>query len=348
MERHDPLLPVLEQMPKIELHVHLEGAIREETYIDLASRNGGTPDPVHVMRLNSMEPYSGLPAFVTTMRAICDTCLRTASDYGRITYEFLRGQARQNIVYTEFSYDPSRSRRLGIDMEAMMAAVDDARQQAEQDFGTRAGIIIGLGREHGAALAATLARKAVACKKYGIVGLDLHGNEEAADSSEFQEAYDLARNAGLGLRAHVGESTGPESIRRAVDILGVSRVAHGISAIRDPSVIALLKDQDVMLDMCPTSNYMLSLVSDLTRHPIRSLYDQGVKVSVSTDDPLFFYTNLIREYSILMNAMGFTLDDLLQMNRDALAASFAPPEVKRAVEAKLLAYQVPEIKSPDF
>lgn len=347
MKNRESYQSILSQMPKVELHVHLEGAIREKTYIDLATQNGGAPDPVHLMRLNSLDRYTGLPAFVSTMRAICDTCLRTASDYGRITYEFLSDQARQNIVYTEFSYDPSRSRRLGIDTEAMMAAVDKARLQAEQDFGVRAGIIIGLGREHGAAQAANLTRKAIACQSYGIVGLDLHGNEEAADSAEFQEAYDLARNAGLGLRAHVGESTGPESIRRAVDILGVSRIAHGISAIKDPSLIALLRDRGVMLDMCPTSNYMLSLVEDLAQHPIRSLYDQGVKVSVSTDDPLFFYTDLIREYNVLMNTMAFTVEDLLQMNRNAMAASFAPPDVKRAVETKLLEYQVPEMKSPD-
>lgn len=338
MKNDEILRSALLRMPKVELHVHLEGAIREKTYIELATRHGGSPNPEHLLRINSLNQYSGLPSFVQTMRTICDTCLQSAEDYERITYEFLSDQADMNIIYTEFSYDPTRGMRLRIPINEIAASVDKARRRAEHDFGTRSGIIIGLGREYGVSVVTDFTRKAIAMRHYGIVGLDLHGNEELAECHEFFEAYALARKAGFGLRAHVGESTGPESIRQAVEILGVTRIAHGVSAVQDESVIALLRNQDIALDMCPISNYMLNIVNDLSRHPIRKLYDAGVKVNVSTDDPLFFYTDLIREYRVLMNTMDFTKNDLIQLNLNAIRASFASDEVKKSIEADILSF----------
>ncbi len=339
MKNTEMLQSELMRMPKVELHVHLEGAIREETYIELATRHGGSPDPSHLLRINSLDRYSGLPTFVETMRTICDTCLQSAEDYERVTYEFLSDQARMNTIYTEFSYDPTRGLRLDIPIEAIMASVDRARRKAEQDFGIRSGIIIGLGREHGVSVVTEFTQMAIAMRQYGIVGLDLHGNEEAAPCHDFLEAYELARNAGFGLRAHVGESTGPESIRQAVEILGVSRIAHGVSAIRDDAVIEQLRSKSITVDMCPISNYMLRVVEDLSQHPIRKLYDAGVRVTVSTDDPLFFYTDLVKEYRVLMKTLNFTVEDLAQMNLNGIRGSFADETIKRSIEAQILSYK---------
>ena len=153
--------------------------------------------------------------------------------------------------------------------------------------------------------------------------------------ANFADVFAFARSAGLGTRAHAGEVQGPGSVAKALDILGVTRIAHGIRAIEDPSLVERLCRERVALDICLSSNVALGLVPSIDEHPVRRLHDAGVAVNISTDDPLYFSTNVAREYALLRDVHGFSVAGLLGISTAAVEHSFAPPDVRQRLAARL-------------
>ena len=325
--------PSIARIPKVELHLHLEGAIRKSTIQELA----GQPDTAVSINNVSDESfkYQNLAHFVATMQKLINSCLRRPEDYQRVSYELFTDLAAQNVRYAEVSFDPFRGRKLGISLAQMLASIDRARLEIMKEKPIQIGLIIGFGREHGPELALEFMQQAIEEKSKGLVGIDLHGNESALAPQKFTETFSLARQAGLGLRAHAGEGEGPESIWGVINTLGVSRVAHGIRALEDPRLIEYLKNNPVTLDVSPSSNVKLGIVPSMAKHPIRELFDRGVRLSLGTDDPLFFNTTISNEYQNLKKQLNFTPSELKAITLSGLAGSFLPEQDKKKLQQEI-------------
>jgi adenosine deaminase len=243
--------------------------------------------------------------------------------------------ADQNVRYVEVSFSATRGLHLGISFDEILAAINTAKQRIVNKRAIRVGLIVALGRECDAHIAAEFARKAADAKKDGVVGLDLHGDETAAPPEQFAEAFEIARHAGLGLRAHAGEGAGAPSIWGAIRFLGVSRIAHGIRAIEDAALIEYLRHHPITLDVCPTSNLKLGIVSSLSVHPIRRLFDLGIRVTVNSDDPLFFNTTISEEYQALRQHLGFTSGELKQVTLYAVEGAFLSDEERATLRREI-------------
>ena len=322
-------------LPKIELHLHLEGALRLETVRELALRNRAE-DPAGAFAPGG---YQDLPGFVDASGRVLDACLRVPADYERIAYELCEDLARQNVRYAEVSVAWSRARRLGIPFAELIAALDSARQRAARSWPIRVGWIVGFSRERGAPHAVEAVRAVIAARAggdgNGVVGIDLHGNEASVPAAEFAGVYALARVAGLGLRAHAGEGVGAQSVWEVLRRLAVTRIAHGVRAIEDPELLDYLRDHEVTLDVCPTSNVRLGVAPSLREHPLRRLYDHGLRVTISSDDPLFFATTVTRELELVHHEQGFTLDELKRVTLYAADAAFLPAGDRAALRAAI-------------
>ena len=305
-------------LPKVELHLHLEGAIRYSTYCELAEAAGG---PAEAPWKRPDFRFAGLPEFVSMARSALRPCLQTPDHYERLAYELFLDLARQNVLYVEVSFAPRRAAR-GLSFEDILGAVCRGRDRAVSEQFIGVGLIIGLGREHPLEFVQEMVEHAIAARDKGIVGIDLHGDEVAAHPADFAAAFQRARDAGLGLRAHAGEGAGADSVWGALRELGVKRIAHGTRATEDGELVEYLRTNPIALDMCPTSNYKLRVTPSLSQHPIRFLFDQGIRVTVNSDDPLFFNTNISEELSIIHTHLDFSLQEIGVLTQNAVEAAF--------------------------
>ncbi len=313
-------------LPKVELHLHLEGAVRYQTYREAAEAAGVFVGGGTEWRRPDFR-FGGLGQFLATARSVLGPCLQTAAHYERVAYEMLSDLAEQNVVYAEVSVEPTPPDS-SPSFEDVLRAVCLGRDRAVSEHPIRVGIIVGIGRAHPVEFAQTAVASAIGMREQGIVGIDLHGDEAAARPRRFATVFQAARDAGFGLRAHAGEGAGPGSVWEAIHELGVTRVAHGTRAVEDAELVDYLRTHPITLDMCPTSNYKLNLVSCLAEHPIRRLFDQGIAVTVSSDDPLFFNTSVTDELAALHEHLDFNLQEIRQLIVNAIDAAFAPEDLK--------------------
>lgn len=313
----------LANIPKAEMHLHVEGAIRRDTYVELRRRR----EPSYCLEQSPwhLESYrfESLAHFLDTASP---KVIFTAEDYRRVAFELFQDLLAQNVVYTEVSIAVH-----GLPIGEVASAIHDAWRAAAPGGELSFGILVGLFRFDEPEEAARMVRQGIEARKFGVVGVDLLAHETSGSAKKFQGAYALAREAGLGLRAHAGEGAGPESVWEAIRYLGVTRVAHGTRAIEDPELVRYLADNGVVLDMCPLSNYRLRVVETLRDHPVRRLSDAGVRVTVSTDDPLFLNSRLTTELAMLEEVFNFTFGDILQLTKNAIEGAFIPPAEKQGI-----------------
>ena len=321
----------IRKMPKVELHVHLEGTIRPGTFRHLMGRSKDDRFEWE----NHNFSYRDLPHFIQTMRSTVNQFLKKPENYYQLAIEYFQDLAEQNVIYAEVSFALDRSLRLGIPLDEILDAMSAAYLETEKNQSIKVGILAAIARYQEPEEAADLIAKTVEAKKEGFVGIDLHGDENSVGPELFKEAFEIARVAGLGLRAHAGEGTGADKVWAAINSLGISRVAHGVDAVKDLSLLQFLQGQPITLDVCPTSNVKLGVVSGLSNHPIRQLYDHGIRISVSSDDPFFFFTDVSREYQILIEDIGFSDEEIHQINLFSIDGAFQPEAEKEKLRAKL-------------
>ncbi len=320
----------IQRMPKVELHVHLEGSIRPETLAELAAKN----DVDLAGGVAAVYRFSDFAAFLDAyMRAAA--CLCTSEDFERVTYEFLADEAAQGIRYCEVFLSPMQHLKRDFDFDCIMRSIQVGYRRAHAESGIRMGVIFDHGRQFGAAAGMQVLERALATRHYGVIGLGLGGDEVHFPPDLFQELFRRAAQAGLHLTAHAGEVCGPESIWGAIRVLGVGRIGHGIRALEDPDLVQFLRAGKVFLDVCPTSNVRTGAVPDLPSHPVRRLFDQGIPITLSSDDPAIFGTNLVQEYLLLAEHFAFSPDELWQIGRNGVQASFLPPAEKAALLTEL-------------
>lgn len=328
----------IHRMPKIELHAHLEGSISPSTLLEMARRNGlslPANDLAGIERLFCYDDFLGfLQVYMICARTLC-----TGEDFAQLTYEVLKAAAAQNIRYIELFLSSMQHRLRSLDFAELLQGIADGRERAYREMGIQSGIMFDYGRQFGSEEAIEMAHEAVAGRKYGVVAFSIGGDEINYPPALFVEAFKVARAGGLGLTAHAGEAAGAESVRDAVELLGVSRIGHGIRVLEDPVLVEELRRCKVALDVCPTSNVRTGVVRSYDEHPVRRLYNAGLLMTINSDDPTLFGTTLTDEFLLAAERFGFTVDEICGLVQNAVRASFLPPEHKERLLADVIAEQ---------
>lgn len=287
----------LAEMPKAELHLHLEGSVEPETLHELDPST-----PVEEFRL--LYRYENFDAFLKAFGAIGKR-LRGPEDYALITRRLLERLAAQNVRYAEIIIAAG----VVLWKEQEFPPIFDAVRDAAAGSPVEVRWILDAVRQFGVEPAQRVAELAAERMRDGVVALGIGGSEERGPAEWFHDVYALAKRAGLRLVAHAGESMGPESIWAALE-LGAERIGHGIAAVRDEALMRHLRQQDIPLEICITSNLVTGVVARLEEHPLRHLYDAGVPIVLNTDDPAMFGCTLTGEYRLAARAFGFTEAEL--------------------------------------
>ena len=323
----------INDLPKVELHLHLEGAAPPEFIRGLAREKhldlGGIFAPDGSYR------YTDFWDFLRVYEAATET-LKTPDDYHRLTLAVLEQSAASGVIYCETFLSPDFCG--GRDLEAWrdyLHAIREAAEIAERTNGITLRGIITCIRHFGPDKARETARCAAETAGDWIVGFGIAGDEKSGKTKDFCWSFDAAREAGLRLTAHAGEWGGPESVRAALDDLRVERIGHGVRAIEDPALVDDLTARGIVLEVCPGSNIALGLYPGWRQHPIAQLRERGVKVTVSTDDPPFFHTTMAREYDRLAEAFDWDEGVFRALARTALDAAFCDADTRARILQRL-------------
>jgi aminodeoxyfutalosine deaminase len=346
-DRDRRLAEFVRRMPKVEIHVHLEGSILPTTMRDLATRHG-LDLPVHDdASLAAFYTFRDFTHFVDVYIAAC-SCLRTPEDFARVAYELGAEAARQNCRYVEAHFNPEpNARKRGLPIRDQLDGMNSGRERARAEFGVELRWIADGVRDAESgpgSVMQTVEWISALPPVDGVIGLGLGGYEVEGPPYLFQDAFAAARAAGLHAVAHAGETTGPETIRATLELLQAERIGHGVSAAQDPALVAHLVERQIPLEVCPVSNLRTRVVPTPEAHPIRDLDAAGVLVTVNSDDPPMFGTTLNGEYQFLVDTFGYGAADLGRLSLNGVRASFLPTDAKTAMlasfESDLAALQV--------
>jgi adenosine deaminase len=309
----------LRALPKGHLHLHLEGSMRPSTLAELAD-TAGIPVP-------EIRGYGSFTAFADTYLAACRV-LETPEHFQRLVDEVVEDSVIDGAVWVEPSfYAPHHRDRFGDDA-AIIDMVLDALHAAGERLGVGVGLMLAADRTVEPAVAVEQARLAASRAERGVVSFGLANDEAIGPPEPFAEAFAIAKDAGLLSAPHAGELAGPESVLGALETLQPDRLQHGVRAIEDPELVKRLADSDIVLDVCPTSNLLLSVYPSLADHPLPRLLDAGVRCSINGDDPLLFGPVLLHEYEAARTEMGLDDDALAAVARASITGSGAPDELK--------------------
>lgn len=320
-------------LPKLELHLHLEGAAPPDFIRRLAERKRINLTGIFDEQGNYA--YRDFVDFLRVYEAAC-TVLTTPQDFHDLTLAVLEHSAAQGVIYSEAFLSPDFCG--GGDLIAWrdyLAAIEAAAATAEAQRGIVLRGCITCIRHFGPEQARQIARCAQETAGGFITGFGIAGDENRFHPKDFTYGFDAAREAHLGLTAHAGEWGGPGSVRDALDHLHVSRIGHGVRAVEDRALMEHLAERGIVLEVCPGSNIALGVYPDLKAHPIARLREAGVRVTVSTDDPPFFHTTMQREYQALADTFGWDTPEFTEINRIALDAAFCDPETRATLAARL-------------
>ncbi|KOX35806.1 MULTISPECIES: adenosine deaminase [unclassified Streptomyces] len=333
------LHPFIAGLPKAELHVHHVGSASPRIVAELAARHPDSKVPTDPEALADYFTFTDFAHFIDVYLSVVDL-VRTPEDVRLLTFEVARDMARQNIRYAELTITPYSSTRRGIEERAFMAAIEDARKAAEAEFGTVLRWCFDIPGEAGLEAAEETARLATTegLRPEGLVSFGLGGPEIGVPRPQFKPYFDRARAAGLRSVPHAGETTGPETVWDAIRELGAERIGHGTSSVRDPELLAYLAEHRIALEVCPTSNIATRAVATLDEHPIKRMVDAGVLVTVNSDDPPMFGTDLNTEYAVAARLLGLDERGLAALAKNAVEASFLDTAGKARITAEIDAY----------
>jgi adenosine deaminase len=327
-------------MPKVELHLHLEGSITPRTLLDLAVRNGVELPVSDEEGLAALFRYRDFGEFLRVFMGLARAIVH-GEDFERLAYELGVDLAGQQVRYAEVMISPMQHLSRGVDLREAIEGAMAGFARAERELGVKVRLALDYGRGYGTEMAWQVLETAVAAQPLGVVGWSIGGQEIGFPPEPFAPIFAAAGAAGLGLMAHAGEVVGPASVWGAIDFLGVSRLGHGIRSVDDPRLLAALRERGVVLDVCPTSNLLTGAVASWDEHPIRRLQRAGVALTLNSDDPTFFHTTLTEEYRRAARHFGFGVNELCAAVCTAARASFLPPAERaalcRSIEAELAA-----------
>ncbi|MBX3065467.1 MAG: adenosine deaminase [Anaerolineae bacterium] len=323
-------------MPKVELHVHLEGSIQPSTLLTLAQRHQ-IPLPANTVEdLRQWFTFTDFPHFVEVYKLLSQ-CVRTPDDIELIAREFLLGQSAQNIIYSEATYTPyTHYLQKGISFADQLAAINRARVWAKQELGVEMRLIIDMDRSLSVDEAMTVAQWAISGKDNGVVALGLGGYEAGNPPEKFKRAFDLAHENDLPAVPHAGETAGAASIWGALNELRAVRIGHGVRCMEDPALVEELQRRHVLLEVSPTSNVCLGVFPSLEEHNLPRLLECGLNVSLNSDDPAIFNTSLTGEYQKCVETFALNADHVQQLILNGVHAALLPVDEKSALRERVI------------
>ena len=310
-------------LPKAELHLHLEGSIEPTTLLELRQRHGKSSTAPEVERLYRYDDFTG---FLMAFKMVTED-LQTPEDYDLITYRLMENLKAQGVLHAEVYVAVGVNLWRNQNFDAIFEGLEKGRERGERDFGISLLWIFDAVRQFGADAARKVFEYAVRYHDRNVVGIGIGGDEQKGPPETFRDAYTFAADHGLRLTAHAGESTNPESIWGALN-LRAERIGHGLKAYQDPELIEELATRQVPIEICITSNLRTGCCHSLAEHPVRNYFDQGLMITLNSDDPAMFQTSLTDEYQLAQTAFAFTDEHLRELARNSFEASFLPPEKK--------------------
>ena len=327
----------IRRLPKAELHLHLEGAILPSTLVELSVRHDS--QPLTLTEAEALSQFTDFTDFLNAFKAVTGQLLGP-EDYELAAWRMMEHLAAQGVVHAEVyisvgviyrwrDHDPAA-------IDPIFAGLERARERAERELGLSILWIFDAVRHFPVEEAERVFRKAAELKPAypSIIGIGLGGDERRTGSAPFRTLYAQAAQAGLRLTNHAGETTGPEAIWEALAI-GSERIGHAVSALQDANLIQELKARSASLELCPTSNVRTGVCPSFAAHPLRRLFDLGLMVTLNSDDPAFFGSDLANEYLLAHTEQGFTRDELRQLAANSIRASFLPEEAKSSWLARI-------------
>ncbi|MGB9408140.1 MAG: adenosine deaminase [Terracidiphilus sp.] len=327
----------IRRLPKAELHLHLEGAILPATLVELSARHDARP--LTLAEAEALYQFTDFTSFLNAFKAVT-RLLIDPEDYELAAWRMMEHLACQGVVHAEVyiavgviylwrNHDPAA-------FEPIFAALERARERAERELGLSIYWIFDAVRHFTVEEAERVFLKAAELKPAhpSIIGIGLGGDERRTGSEPFRAFYAAAAQAGLRLTNHAGETTGPVAIWEALAI-GSERIGHAVSALNGPNLLQELKAREVPLELCPTSNVRTGVCPSFAAHPLRRYFDLGLMVTLNSDDPAFFGSDLANEYLLAHTEQKFTRDELRQLASNSIRASFLPTETKAAWLARI-------------
>jgi adenosine deaminase len=331
----------IQAVPKTDLHVHLDGSLRPHTILELAAEQGvdlSTNDPDELARYFFVSDAENLEDYLARFD-VALSVMQHPRALERIAYELCEDAAAENVQYTEIRYSPILVTRPGLPLPGAVEAPLRGMRRAEEDFGIRSNLIICGIRNMDEHLSRDLADLTIAYKDRGVVAFDLAGAEYNYPAKKHKNAFYMVRNANIGATIHAGEAYGPESIHQAIHYCGAQRIGHGTRLYEDPDLMQYVNDFQIPLEICLTSNVQTRAVPDFESHPVRQYFDEGLMVSLHTDNRLMSGTTVTEEYVRAWKHLDFTLDEIAEMILNGFRSAF----LHRREKAALLAEVEPQI-----
>jgi adenosine deaminase len=332
------LRDTLQNLPKVDLHRHLEGSLRLSTLAEIACEHGVDLPSYDIEELRPyvqvttdeatdfhtfLEKFNFLARFYPELDCI-----------DRISYEAVADAAQDNVKYLELRFNPATlALSQGFSLEEVVERVISAVKKAEQDFDITAKLLTTIRRDYDQDTASRIVDMAIHYADQSIVGLDLAGDEAHYSARPFAELFNKAKEAGLGITVHAGEAAGAESVRTAIELLRADRIGHGVRASEDLAVMDLVRERGITLEMCLTSNIQTAAVKAITGHPLRAFFQIGLPVTINTDDPSVSNTTLTDEYIVAVRGIGVTMPEIKQMILTGVRAAFLPKSEEERLEA---------------
>lgn len=322
-------------LTKVELHVHLEGSIVPDLAKKLAIRNQLAIPEQLIAPDGKTYLSNDFLHFLSVYDQLADL-IKVPQDYYDITFDYLKRNAEQGAIYIEMMYSPDHAEKAsGIPSIEHLQAIQQAVNDAEVKHDILGRIIVTavrhFGQESAERVAQQISKEQVPC----VVGFGLGGDEARYPAPLFERAYQIANDAGLACTIHAGEFAGPESMEQAMDTLPIKRIGHGVRGIESADTIMRVRDMDIALEVCPTSNIFLGLYPDMSKHPLPRLLEMGIKVSLNSDDPPFMDCTLAGEYDKVQQSYGFSDEQMNEITKMAIVDSFADLATKKQLLSRV-------------
>ena len=334
------LASFIAQLPKVELHLHLEGSIRPETLEELAQRKSWLRSKAAdwiAQRTRESYCYGSFEKFLLAFGLI-SLLLEGPEDYALITTRLMEWLAAQNVRYAEVTISVGVLLWKKQPVEAAFEAIACAARDAQARTGVRVNWIFDAVRQFGVDHVRAVLAWGKRYRDHGVLAFGIGGDEVRGPAELFPDIFREARDAGLHVTAHAGEAAGPESIRTAIELLGAERIGHGLTAWQDPELMAMLRERRVPLEVCPTSNVCTGLIARFEDHPLPRFLEAGLLVTLNSDDPGMFGTSLEREFQLAATQFALSRNQIARLCADAMRTSFLPEDQKDELLAELRRY----------
>ena len=329
----------IQSLPKAELHLHLEGSIDPATLAELSRRYNsplptennrydvtGSGDVLTEEDVRRLYAYRDFNGFLLAFKSVTER-LRLPEDYELVTYRLMQKLRQQNVMHAEVYVSIGVIRWRGQPVEPLFDGMERGRERGQRDFGVSLLWIFDAVRHFGPEAAAEVFDLAARLRERNVVAIGIGGDEARGPAEWFRDLYKKAAAHGLRLTAHAGETTGPESVWGALNI-GAERIGHGLAAAQDRELLEVMAEKQVPVEVCVSSNLRTGACPELQVHPVRKFFDQGLMITLNTDDPAMFQTSLNREYEIAQQEFSFSEEHLRELARNSFEASFLPVEKK--------------------